>query len=335
MQRLMLRSASLTGFGELARSLGLDALPLLRSVGLPPRCLSTPDMRIPAHKCFRLLEQAAHQSACPDFGLRLVRQRGLSHLGALGLMARDQADVRSALRLIVEGLNLHSTCVALQLEEHGQMSSLRISLFPDGEPAVRQATDAGVSGLVKTMAALVGGGWHPTEVHLLDKELLGGLYGKEFGCPVYGGSVMNAVVFPTTDLDRPVAGSDLGFKRFTANLTQDVGPVDGSISVDKVRRIMATLMPEGRCLSSTVAERLGVHRRTLCRHLAAEGEDFSSLLEDLRGTLAQQYLTGFSKRMDEIAVLLGFQTQGSFSRWFHQRFGCSPTHWRGLVGTRG
>ena len=55
-----------------------------------------------------------------------------------------------------------------------------------------------------------------------------------------------------------------------------------------------------------VASTLGVDRRTLHRHLAAEGESFSSLLHSTRASLAEHYLANDRYSMTDIGQLLGF-----------------------------
>jgi hypothetical protein len=50
------------------------------------------------------------------------------------------------------------------------------------------------------------------------------------------------------------------------------------------------MLPLGRCSVEKVAQHLGVDRRTVHRHLAQSGETFSSLVDDVRGELAEGYL---------------------------------------------
>ena len=68
----LVRSAALTHFTEGAVACGLDARALVAEVGLPPRCLVDPDLRVPAQRVGRLLEMA---------------QRGTSRFGPAGRIA--------------------------------------------------------------------------------------------------------------------------------------------------------------------------------------------------------------------------------------------------------
>ncbi|MCM2416425.1 helix-turn-helix domain-containing protein [Streptomyces sp. RKAG290] len=64
------------------------------------------------------------------------------------------------------------------------------------------------------------------------------------------------------------------------------------------------------------------------RHLAASGETFSSVLNTTRIQLAEQLVANPRRSFTEIAGLLGFSAPSAFSRWFRERFGCTPRDWR-------
>jgi len=69
-------------------------------------------------------------------------------------------------------------------------------------------------------------------------------------------------------------------------------------------------------------------RRTLHRHLGAEGLTFIVLLDDVRRELALRHLRDSNMPAAEIAQLLGFSAPSGFSHWFRAHFGFSVTQWR-------
>ena len=97
---------------------------------------------------------------------------------------------------------------------------------------------------------------------------------------------------------------------------------------DKVRWLVRDMLPLGRCSVEKVAQHLGVDRRTVHRHLARSGETFSSLVDDVRGELAEGYLEGNKRRLADVADLLGFSALSAFSRWHKSHFGFTPTERR-------
>ena len=95
-----IRSAALTHYAKLARSLGLDPVAMLRKARLPLSCLERRDLRIPVRNVRRLLELSADRSGTETFGLRLAEHGDISNLGALALLIREQATVGTALEAL-------------------------------------------------------------------------------------------------------------------------------------------------------------------------------------------------------------------------------------------
>ena len=109
-----IRSATLSGYLELARSVGLDPNRQMRKCGLDPSCLSDPDARIDATAVAKLLETSAAESRVEDFGLRLSKARRLSNLGPFSLVVREETTARRA----------------LETRGPGTMSTRRITTLP-------------------------------------------------------------------------------------------------------------------------------------------------------------------------------------------------------------
>src|SRR5690349_20659972 len=99
--RPRIRAATLTGYADLAASLGLDPDHLATSVGLVPAQLDSSDSWIPAGAAAHLLELSAQLSGCADFGLRMAELRHLGTLGPLSVVLRDEPTLRSALELLI------------------------------------------------------------------------------------------------------------------------------------------------------------------------------------------------------------------------------------------
>jgi AraC-like DNA-binding protein len=97
---------------------------------------------------------------------------------------------------------------------------------------------------------------------------------------------------------------------------------------DEARGLVREMLPLGRCSVEELAQRLGVDRRTVHRHLARGGETFSSLVNDVRGELADGYLEGGTGRLTHVAHLLGFSALSAFSRWHRRHFGFTLTQRR-------
>lgn len=73
---------------------------------------------------------------------------------------------------------------------------------------------------------------------------------------------------------------------------------------------------------------LKLHPRTLRRRLAAKGAVFSDLRDRVRYALAREFLALTDLPLGEIAVLVGFASQGVFSESFRRWSGMTPSDWR-------
>jgi AraC-like DNA-binding protein len=99
-------------------------------------------------------------------------------------------------------------------------------------------------------------------------------------------------------------------------------------TVERAQSAIFLLMPSCRASLESVSENLAVHPRHLQRLLESEGETFGSVLNRTRREMARRYLGATNHSIAEIALLLGYSTPSSFSRWFSAEFGKSPAAWR-------
>jgi AraC-like DNA-binding protein len=79
----------------------------------------------------------------------------------------------------------------------------------------------------------------------------------------------------------------------------------------------------------TMAARFNMVKRTLRRRLEAEGTSFQSILDDVRSSLAQEYLQTTKMSASDIATLLGFSDAANFRRALKRWTGKGPKELRG------
>lgn len=316
----LVRSASLTSFMSLATECGLNPRAMVAEVGLPARCLDDPDLMIPAAPTGRLLELAAERGKAPTLGLRMAEMRRLSNLGPLGLLVRDEPTLRHALDAILPNLYLHNEALAVQVEQVGNLVSLRTHMNAKGGP-YRQSMELVVAVLYRVLGVFMGADWRPRVVcftHRAPASLAP--YRRFFGCPVEFGHEFDGIVCNAADLDAPNPGADPVMSRYTHQLLDQKSRKRPTVS-DRVRELIILLLPRGHCRVEVAAQHLGVTRRTVARQLADEHTSFSDLVEGVRRTLLASYLQENERPLREVAALLGFSSPSAFSRWHRQTFG--------------
>jgi len=325
----LVRAGMLASYLDLARSVQLDTLPLLKSVGLSRLDLSNPDALISAAAVTELLERSAEAASIQDFGLRLARLHGLADIGPIGLLVREEPTVGHAIRVAERYLRLHSDSLALRLDEHENASVLRIRYLSTTLGRTRQATELVVGTVFRTLNVLVGSAWSPEAVCFSHPAPTARtIHAAFFKTRMLFDSAFNGFMLRASDLAAPIRTSEAAMPRYIKHYVEEI-VAQPIVTVDAtVRQLVFALLPSGQCTSATVAKHLGVDRKTMYTRLAAEGETFSSILSKARIELARRHIRTGRKSLTETAQLLGFSGLATFSRWFRNEFGTSATHWQ-------
>ena len=319
---LLVRSASLTHFAQVAADCGLDARALVAEAGLPARCLDDPDLKVPSGAVGRLLEHAAERGREPAFALRMVESRRLSNLGPLALLVRDEPTLRQVLEALVRHIHLHNEALAVRIDQLSNLVVIRAELLGEGAASLRQAAELVLGVTFRVLAIFMGATWRPRLVCFAHRAPADrGVHRRVFGPVVEFGHEFNGIVCNAADLDAPNPAADPVMARYARRLL-GADPGHRSRAADRVRQQIVLLLPHGHCRVETVAQHLGVDRRTVARQLQAEGTSFSQLLQGVRADLMARYREG-RRPLAEVSVLLGFSAPSAFSRWHRHRFGVS------------
>ncbi len=334
----LVRSATLFGYVDVARSLGLAPDAMLRRFGLSLRSLEDPETLVSAQAVRDLLEASAEQSGVKDFALRLVARRTLANLGPISLVLRGEPTPRRALDTLCRYLRLVNASLLTHVDDAGDTVTIRETLLAPHPLPQRQSIEAAVGVMHRILKELIGHQWRPLRVcfsHQPPQELEA--HQVFFGTQhVAFGQPFNGIVCRAADLEvsRPLA--DPGMARIARAYLERALSAHQQDTRETVRQLIVALLPGGRCTAPQVAVHLGVDRRTIHRHLMAQGSSFSSLLDQVRADLVTRQLREGSLPIRQLAELLGFASPSAFGYWFRQRFGCTAGQWRRSqqVGTR-
>lgn len=325
----LIRSASLSDFVPMAEMHGLDPYALMRAAGLDRSCLGNPDLKIPIKALDQLLELAATRAGIDDFGLRLAEKRVLSNLGPVGLVLREEPNLRSFLNSAVRYIYLHNEAIAVQISTEEPTVTVSLQFSVDGGPLGRQSIELAVGVLFRSIQTLIGRDWTPWSVcfsHTTPKSFE--VHQRLFGSRVLFRQDFDGIMIRSVDLDRPVPTADPVMARYAHQYLDSLASGGEEGMVDKVRQLATLLLPAGRCTIEQVAKYLGVDRRTVHRHLQRHALTFSDIVGTVRKDLVTRYLAHGGRSLAETSDLLGFSGQSAFSRWFRQQFGSTAQAWR-------
>jgi len=327
-----MRAATLANYIEVANSVGLDGVGMLREVGIAPEWLASHERRLPARAIIGLLDRSAERSGCDAFGLLLAERRTFASVGPLSLLLERLPNVREVIQATIDFSKHLDDILDISVEDVGDDCLIRVDLAP-GFWSV-QAFDLVVATAYRILVATSGNRWRPDCVHLVRRVPCDPApWRRVFAVGIEFGATFNGLSSTARAMRMPNPNADEVMARHARQLLHLV-PVDSpEVAVnERVRRAITLLLPSGRATIDQVAAQLGMSARSLQRRLDDEGHQFGELLAWVRRELATAYLTNSAHPVTTIAGLLGYASPSSFTRWFVGAFGYSPLAWRAEHG---
>jgi AraC-like DNA-binding protein len=304
---------------------------LLRQRGLPALEIDDPAHWVPTHAMV-MLAQDVQRIVGPDaFGIWLERSSDLSELGPfLGILRRS--------RTLYEALNRYRrfcrqfrSYAKLSMARHGDDLWIKRSVDP------RMAANNGalqlytLSEITRIVHLAAGDNWRPNRIALQadDDSIL-----KTMPRLADADAVLDAeycaIAIPVEILSRPIAqrhGS--GVMAFADDGGAAMPPPPAGFT-DSVLEMISTHFRECYPAIDTMAESIGLHRRTFQRRLAAEGLTYRDLIDYYRYETAKRLIMEDRVRLTDVAAELEYNDTGSFSRAFQRWAGVSPRRYRAI-----
>ncbi|WP_158228997.1 AraC family transcriptional regulator [Chitinimonas sp. BJB300] len=315
---------------EVASRLGVDRSTLLQTAGdLRETDLADPLTRLPIPALIQLFDAAAKLTGKPHIGLAFGQAVRPASYSGLGYATMTCATLRDAIDLIPRfGRLVFDTGTGeTVIEKSGNETRLGEAALPASVPSCIGLDDAVLAGWVSFGRWICGSDAAPLRVEFRHRQPVDTTpYTELFGCPVVFNMPANSVIFSSALLDLRVRDADPHLH--LAMLKEAEAQLDRAFAglslQQRVRMLLSELLPLREAQLSSVAMRLNISARTLQRRLSEEGCSFTYLMEGLRRDLAERYLREPNLNLVDVALLLGFAEQSSFSHAFRDWYGCSP-----------
>lgn len=292
------------------------------------------DGRVPVEALYVALGDAARASGDPAFGLALGLQLELGTFELLDFAARAAPHVGAALATAARYYRVISNRASVRFVD-GARPRLTVAPVLDRE-ASRVAVECLLGVVVRRVAALVDRDSIVAAVTMAHgapsddarhRALLGPTIALTFAAPE------SSVVFAAPAMRAPLPSSDpLLFAFVTREAERMLASLDEHEPAgSRLRRIMlerstvATLEEAARLFAQSA--------RSLQRRLAAEGDSFERIVDDVRRQRAVSSLLDPRKSCEQIAAELGFQTAAGFTRAFRRWYDATPSEYRRIVLT--
>lgn len=134
------------------------------------------------------------------------------------------------------------------------------------------------------------------------------------------------IVLSLDDARRPlISENEALWTDFERGLHRQLLERDRSATMsERVKSALLEMLPSGRSTAEDVCLHLNMSKRSLHRHLKAEGRPFQSILDATRSELSLHYLAKEDVSVEEISYLLAFRDPNSFYRAFRGWTGLTP-----------
>ena len=327
MDNFTLPSHYIRQIADLLEAMGHDRVAWLAVAGLSEEALSDSGKAI-SYDAFQLLiDEAMRITKEPALGLLVGDRLRVTSHGMLGFAAMTSASLRQALRLLDSFVYIRFSPISTHLDVSGDEARLHFS-FPDTLGDLRTpVTEAVVITVKNAIDHISMGSCEFLGVSFVHQEPEYAELAREmFNCNVAYGQDWAGIVMPATALsERLVTADPASFKQASRICQQELDKRKEQTSLAaRVRRIMLESQNGFPSLSVT-ARMLNMTPRTLHRRLIDEGTSFHTIFDELRHSLAIQYLRNSDLTIQEVAYNVGYADPANFRRAFKRWENMSPS----------
>lgn len=316
-------------FPELAAELGGDAAPLMRQVGIAAETIDAAGRSGAGYRQMAaLLELAATDLRCADFGMRLARRQSGDMFGPLGLVMKNSQTLGDALDYVSRHSYAHSLAARVWLKRSHSGNAvfvghdILLDRLPDRSQAMEQLLLIGHL----TAMAITGGQARVRSVHFRHLPVSPlKTYRRYFGCEVRFGRNEDGVVFSERDLACPVVRADAqAYASATAFIDTEFAQRRPPLHA-QARGVIMQWLATGDCTNQRIAAELNLHPRTLHRRLRTEGTSFLQIKDEVRRDAMLYYSRQTRLDFARISERLGFAEQSVLTRHCQRWFSTTPT----------
>lgn len=324
---------SMLGLGALVDEMagqGIAAAALLQGTGLVPQQLADPKALMSTAQKVTVLRNVQRLSAVPDVGLRAGCRQRLSDFGVWGYALASSATFGDAVLLGIRHIKLAGPVLEKRFRVEGDRAIFEGCDVLQLGDILPLSSEFWFSSILKLANTIL-------EAPLPNRRLklpyprpgYAQAYESMFDCPVeFDTGVMewhfDAAVLRTPCPNANPITADL-CKQFCERMLESLPD-----EADLPRQIRtACLNNKGSFPSaSEMADRLGLSLRTFQRRLLETGKGYQAIVDEVRTSLALEFLGNTSLSVTEIAARTGFSEAASFRKAFRKWTGHPPSQYR-------
>jgi AraC-like DNA-binding protein len=304
---------------------------LMAQARLQPAWIQNSDDRLPVARLFQVYRLAAQLSGREDIGLYVGRTQYFSGLNLLLYMSTICNTFREYLNLVPSILKLRGDIGEVAIRRDGEFIRLEWHPLQAASQSERFLSDEVLSSAQAIVNTLCIDPIRVRRVHFTYARPADlGQLELTFGPELYFEQAVSCLFFDRSCLNSPIIKLDYELSADVTDALQDLFEQEQSSDpfLHSTRQAVARALPTGEVAIDDLATELGVSRRTLQRRLTDRNTHFMQVLAEVRAELAARYLADKRLAITEIAFLLGYSDQASFSTAFRGWNGMSPSEFR-------
>ena len=312
-----------------------DPLDVFTKVRLDPRLMRQPGARYSLDKVADLWEQMDKVIEDPCFGLAAAKCWHPSNFGTLGYALLMSTCLRTTLERLIRFHRVISDAAFGKLIENQDRTTLLFNLTNKDEKQYSPAReDAAIAWIMSVLQVNYQSPLSPVSLSFTHGRPPGcaGKYYELFQGPIIFDAPVSGIELSLDDADRILPSGNKDMAEFNDQaMTKYLLAKNSDPLVSRVTKIIVEHLPSGDATIEKAASELFMSKRKLQRLLQDEGTSFMTILNETRADIAKEYVRNKDMDLTEIAFLLGFSEQSTFSRSFKRWTGKSPSSFRQIV----
>ncbi|MEP6614420.1 MAG: AraC family transcriptional regulator ligand-binding domain-containing protein [Mucilaginibacter sp.] len=272
---------------------------------------------------------AIHLSKDDFFGLHFGESLQLSALGIVGEIIKSSGTVGEAISIASSLVHLITDVFILEITQQAETFAVNfIPQLPNWQNVVtaRQTLDLLMVFVVHEMDGLMLKKIKPQKVSYMPQATSNAELERVMRCPVATSAQENNILFDKTLWDEPIITANYEIQKL---LLQQIPVINkfGNEPDALNKRIYNYLMNNsylGMVSLDDIASNFNLSTRTIQRKLKDEQVSFQQINDEVRKSLAINYLKAGDVPVKQISYLLGYNELSAFTRTFKRWMGTTP-----------
>ncbi|MBO6753550.1 MAG: AraC family transcriptional regulator [Spongiibacter sp.] len=308
---------------------GYDAEDIFEAAGIGRVPGPDPMDRLTTAELAAVYRESVKRSGNPAFGLTVARFMHPGAVHALGYALLASSSLRDACERLVYYFRLASEQGIYRIEEEGDRFCLILDVTTEG--VAYETIDAWNAFVIRIFRMIYRPDFTPLSVSLT-RPCPPGIeeqYKTSFHVPVTFDAPNCQICMERAIVDEPLSGGNREIASQHDQIMEGyIAALDQDDIITRVKRAIVQFLPSENCTKQRVASELAMSPNALQQKLATLDTSFQDLLNQIRQSLAMDYMEQSRVSITEMSFLLGFSDTSSFTRAFRRWTGKSPRDFR-------